>query len=190
MPEPARGPTPAATARSGLVSDAGRSVQDEPTADRAGGDTTRDRRGSDPEETTMGFTPYLFFSNDECAAAFDFYHQVLGGELHVMTNADAPSDEDRMPGAPPESVMHASLELPTGSLWGSDDPTGDGGPKTGVAVAYTAPDVAEARRVFEGLAQGGEVMMPFAPTFYSAGFGGLTDKFGVQWMVDTSEQPA
>lgn len=132
----------------------------------------------------MGFTPYLFFSGD-CAQAFARYHEVFGGELNVMTNAQAPSDKDRMPGAAPDSILHASLALPTGSLWGSDDPSGDGGPKTGVAVTFTAPDVDEARRVFDALAEGGEVMMPFGPTFYSPGFGGLTDRFGVQWMVDT-----
>ncbi|MFP5326180.1 MAG: VOC family protein, partial [Acidimicrobiia bacterium] len=68
---------------------------------------------------------------------------------------------------------------------GSDDPTGDGGPKVGVAVTYTALDEEEARRVFEALADGGQVFMAFEPTFFSKGFGSCMDRWGVNWMVDT-----
>jgi len=136
----------------------------------------------------MSISPYLFFSGD-CAEAFRFYQEVLGGELEVMTFADAPPDADQMPGATPDQVMHAALTLPDALLMGSDDPTGDGGPKTGVAVTYTAPDADRARQVFESLAEGGEVQMPFAPTFWSSGFGACLDRFGVSWMVDTAGEP-
>lgn len=134
----------------------------------------------------MTISPYLFFSGD-CAEAFRFYKDVLGGELEVMTNADTPPGVDPMPGATPDQVMHASLTLHDALLMGSDDPTGDGGPKTGVAVAYTAPDTDSARRIFEALSVGGEVQMPFEATFWSAGFGACLDRFGVSWMVDTAE---
>ena len=33
------------------------------------------------------------------------------------------------------------------------------------------------------LAQGGQVQMPFAKTFFSPGFGMVADRFGVSWMV-------
>ncbi len=136
----------------------------------------------------MTISPYLFFSGD-CAEAFRFYQQVLGGDLEVMTNADTPPGVDQMPGSTPDQVMHASLTLPDALLMGSDDPTGDGGPKTGVAVAYTAPDVDSARRIFEALSTDGEVQMPFEATFWSAGFGACLDRFGVSWMVDTAGEP-
>lgn len=136
----------------------------------------------------MSFHPYLFFSGD-CAAAFDRYHQVLGGELTVMTHADLPEGAEPMPGAEPHHVMHASLTLDGGLLMGSDDPTGDGGPKVGVAVTYTAPDEDAARKAFEGLADGGEVTMPFEATFWSRGFGACNDRFGIPWMVDTAGEP-
>jgi PhnB protein len=85
--------------------------------------------------------------------------------------------------------MHASIQIGEGFLMGSDDPTGDGGPKAGVAVTYAAPDEQEAKRVFEALAEGGEVYMPFEPTFFSKGFGACIDRYGVNWMVDTQGQP-
>jgi PhnB protein len=137
----------------------------------------------------MSFHPYLFFSNGQCAEAFRRYHEVFGGELQVMTNADVPEGVDPMPGASPEHVMHASIGLGGGFLMGSDDPTGDGGPKVGVAVSYAAPDVQEGKRVFEALAEGGQVFMPFEPAFFSKGFGSCVDRFGVSWMVDTQGEP-
>jgi PhnB protein len=137
----------------------------------------------------MSFHPYLFFSNGECAEAFGRYHEIFGGELQVMLTADLPEGEEPMPGAEPHHVMHASIEVNGGFLMGSDDPTGDGGPKVGVAATFTAPDAAEGKRVFEALAEGGQAFMPFEPTFYSKGFGSCVDRFGVNWMVDTQGEP-
>ncbi len=137
----------------------------------------------------MSFHPYLFFSNGQCAEAFRRYHDIFGGELQVMTNAELPEGEEAMPGAAPEHVLHASIQLGTGLLMGSDDPTGDGGPKVGVAVTYLAADEQTGKRVFDALAEGGEVLMAFQPTFFSKGFGTCVDRFGVNWMVDLEGEP-
>lgn len=133
----------------------------------------------------MSFNPYLFFSGGRCAEAFDRYHEIFGGERQVMTFADAPEGQE-MPGAEPHHVMHAAITVGDGLLMGSDDPTGDGGPTSGMAVSYTAPDLRRGREVFEALAEGGEVQMPFEATFWSPGFGACVDRFGVSWMVDTA----
>lgn len=135
----------------------------------------------------MSFHPYVFFSDGQCAEAFRRYQQIFGGELQVMTNADVPEGIDAMPGASPEHVMHAAIQVGGGLLMGSDDPTGDGGPKVGVAVTYTATDEQEGERVFEALSEGGQVFLPFGPTFFSKGFGSCVDRFGVNWMVNTQE---
>lgn len=138
----------------------------------------------------MSFSPYLFFSDGRCREAFTFYNQVFGGELQVMTNSERPAGSDPMPGADPTHVMHASLTLDGQAIMGSDDPTGDGGPKAGFAVSYTAADDGTANKVFDALAEGGEVTMPMEPTFWASAFGMCTDRFGVAWMVDAAEQPA
>jgi PhnB protein len=39
--------------------------------------------------------------------------------------------------------------------------------------------------VFKALADGGEVQMPLAETFFSPSFGMVADRFGVPWMVVT-----
>jgi len=131
----------------------------------------------------MTFHAYLFFSGGDCAKAFERYGEVFGGEPTIMRMADVPPDQ-RMPGADDDFVMHASLQVGDGLLMGSDDPTGDGGAKTGFSVSYSAPDAATARQVFDALADGGEVTMPLEEVFWSQAFGTVTDRFGVPWMVD------
>ena len=131
------------------------------------------------------FQPYLFFSGD-CRQAFTRYHEIFGGDLSIMSNADAP-EADRMPGAADDAVMHAAIVVPGGGvLMGSDDPTGDGGPKTGVAVSVSFDDVDDAKKAFEALADGGRVDMPLEPTFFAPLFGGVTDRWGVSWLVGAS----
>lgn len=136
----------------------------------------------------MSFSPYLFFSGN-CAEAFEHYRVVFDGQLDVMRNAEAPEGAG-MPDVDPDTVMHAALRLgDTALLMGSDDPTGTGGPKLGFAVSYSAPDDAEARRVFDALAEDGEITMEYTETFWSVGFGMCTDRFGVSWMVDVAGEP-
>jgi PhnB protein len=44
--------------------------------------------------------------------------------------------------------------------------------------------VDEGKKLFDALAAGGEVTMPYGPQFWAVGFGMLKDKFGVPWMVN------
>jgi PhnB protein len=134
------------------------------------------------------FHPYLFFSDGRCREAFTRYQEIFGGRLDVMTNADVP-DGEGMPDAEPTMVMHAALVDGDAILLGSDDPTGDGGPRVGSSVSYTAADLTSGARVFDALAEGGEVTLPFGETFWSKGFGMCTDRFGVPWMVGVDAPP-
>jgi PhnB protein len=134
------------------------------------------------------FHPYLFFSDGRCREAFTRYQEIFGGRLDVMTNADVP-DGEGMPDAEPTMVMHAALVDGDAILLGSDDPTGDGGPRVGSSVSYTAADLTAGARVFDALAEGGEVTLPFGETFWSKGFGMCTDRFGVPWMVGVDAPP-
>ena len=129
----------------------------------------------------MSFDPYLFFSGN-CREAMTRYQEIFGGDLVLVPNSEAPEGAG-MPGASPDSIMHAALTLGGRLLMASDDPTGNDGPKTGVAVSHTAADAGEAKRIFDGLAEGGEVQMPLGETFFSPAFGACLDRFGVPWMV-------
>jgi len=51
-------------------------------------------------------------------------------------------------------------------------------------VSVSIGDAAEGERVFNALAEGGKVTMPFQKTFWSSGFGSTVDRFGIPWMVN------
>jgi PhnB protein len=57
--------------------------------------------------------------------------------------------------------------------------------QAGSAVHLIRPDAEAAGATFAALAEGGEVTMPFAATFWAAGFGMLRDRWGVSWMIST-----
>ena len=132
----------------------------------------------------MAFTPYLFFSGGTCREAFTRYQEVFGGELVLLPMSEAPPGEVDVPADQADLIMHAALMLQDHLLMASDDPTGDGGPMKGISVSWTTPVIAEAERVFEALAEGGEVTMPMAPTFWAPMFGACVDRFGVPWMIN------
>jgi PhnB protein len=129
----------------------------------------------------MSFHAYLFFSGD-CRQAMTRYQEVFGGQLEMMRMGDAP-DDGSMPGADPELVIHASLQLDDGLLMASDDPTGSGAPRAGMMVSYTAADAETANRVFDALAEGGQVTQEMIETFFSPAFGMCVDRWGTPWMV-------
>ncbi len=134
------------------------------------------------------FHPYLFFAGF-CREAFTRYQEVFGGELQIVTNADMPENE-RMPDVGDDVVMHAALTIGDGLLMGSDDPTADEPrPTMGVSVNVGLPTVDETKRVFEALAEGGQVDMPIEAVSFSPAFGMVRDRFGVSWLL-TAEPEA
>jgi len=140
---------------------------------------------------TTTLTPYLSFGGNT-REAFAFYEQALGAKIETMMRyADMPVPPDGAPGCgdgnPPtgEGIMHACLALPGGAMLFAGDPP-PGMPYEGIkgamlAVQYDTID--EAHSAFHALSQGGEVMMPLAPSFWARTFGMLTDRFGVRWAV-------
>ena len=57
----------------------------------------------------------------------------------------------------------------------------------GFSVSIQVDDEGEAKRIFDALADGGTVTLPFAPTFWAKGFGMLKDRFGTPWMVGSAK---
>jgi PhnB protein len=131
----------------------------------------------------MAFRPYLAFAGN-CREAFTRYQEIFGGELVLLTMADAPPNAGPPPpGAKKDAIMHAAL---TGDelLMGADDPSGNfDGTVRGMCVNCSLPNVAEATRVFDALAEGGQIQAPLGETFFAPAFGMCMDRFGIPWMV-------
>lgn len=52
------------------------------------------------------------------------------------------------------------------------------------AISINTDSEEEAKRLFDGLSEGGQITMPLEKTFWGALFGMFTDKFGINWMVN------
>ena len=133
----------------------------------------------------MQVQPYLFFDG-RCEEAIEFYRRALGAEVTMLMRfKDGPQcDEPAMvpPGAA-DKVMHASLRLGETTVLASDGRC-EGRPSfQGFSLSLTVRDDAEAERLFDALAAGGQVQMPLAKTFFSSRFGMVADRFGVSWMI-------
>ena len=128
--------------------------------------------------------PYLALDGS-CAEAMRFYAGVLGGTLGILTNRQSPFAE-RCPPEHLDRVMHARLELEDGtSLYAGDCPPGmlyQG--IHGVSIALNYDSVEKAQQVFDVLAEGGTVTMPFSDTFWAKKFGMVKDRFGCNWIVN------
>jgi PhnB protein len=127
---------------------------------------------------------YLFFDGN-CAEAMRFYERTLGGKLEVlMTHAESP-DAAQMPPGSADRILHARLVLDGRLLMASDAMVGQ--PYTGMkgfSLSLIYPTAADAQRMFDALAEGGQVTMPLQKTFWAEAFGMLVDRFGTPWMVN------
>ncbi len=129
----------------------------------------------------MVFRPYLFFGGN-CREAFSRYQEIFGGELTLMTMRDVPGEEP--PADKADLIIHAALTIGEDLLMASDDPTTESfGPVQGMMVSYDVADVAEAKRIFDALSDGGTVTQPLEPTFFAEAFGMCVDRFGTPWMI-------
>ncbi|MCB1886473.1 MAG: VOC family protein [Rhodocyclaceae bacterium] len=134
----------------------------------------------------MTLEPYLTF-NGRCEEALQFYVRQLDAEVTaLMRFADAPEHGAGCAPGPqpaPDKIMHACLRIGDATLMASDG-MADGPPRfEGFALTLAVEDEASARRRFEALGDGGQILMPLAPTFFAHQFGMVADRFGVSWMV-------
>jgi PhnB protein len=131
----------------------------------------------------MEISPYVTFSG-QCAEAFRFYEQVLGGRIVMMqTHGETPM-KDHVPASWQDKILHARLEVGSFALMGSDAPPDRYKPSEGIAVSISVP-ASDGERIFRQLSEGGKVGMPFQKTFWAAGFGMVVDRFGTPWMVNS-----
>jgi PhnB protein len=130
----------------------------------------------------MQVQPYLFFDG-RCDEAIEFYKKTLGAEVGMLMRwKDAP-DKSMCTAANADKVMHSSLKIGETRVMASDG-RNTGNPKfDGFALSLNAKDEADADRMFNALANGGQVIMPMSKTFFSPRFGMTADKFGVHWMI-------
>jgi len=129
--------------------------------------------------------PYLFFSG-KCEEALEFYKSALGARVDCLMrfkDAPEPPPPGQLPPGQENKVMHANFRIGEAMIMASDG-CGEAEPFAGFSLSLAVRTGAEADRYFNALAQGGKVEMPLGKTFWSPRFGMVTDKFGVNWMIN------
>ena len=128
----------------------------------------------------MQLSNYLFFT-DTCDQALRFYEECgLGRVVEVLRYGvgGMPVKSEAMRG----KVMHARFEGP-GLLFHASD-NDDAEPMRGSAHLLAMDDRDSTDRLFGLLGQGGVVTTPLGIQPWGDYYGKLTDRFGVQWMLD------
>ncbi len=126
----------------------------------------------------MRLSNYLFFTND-CEAALAFYAACgLGTVVELKRYGENGMPVPEMRGL----VMHAAFAGPGVFFYASDNH--DAEPMRGSAHILMMDDVEKTTNLFGKLSEGGRVTTLLAIQPWGDFFGKLTDRFGVQWMLN------
>lgn len=135
---------------------------------------------------SISLDAYIFFKGN-CREAMEFYESVFGGDLNLMTLGDMPADmqtdeyKDRK-----DEIMNAVLKTDHFTLRASDSKAASPETKK-VELCLTGDDEATMRQWFDGLGQDDSVKMKLQKMFWGDIFGTITDKFGVDWMMNITQ---
>lgn len=117
-----------------------------------------------------------------CEEAFRFYEQQLGGTITMMMKADQLPPDVKRPGSA-NFVIHARMNVAGVELIGNDVPENSFKPIRSAYLYLVLDSAEEADRIYTILADGGQVSMPIAETFFASRFAQLRDRFGTLWTV-------
>ncbi|MBY8823471.1 VOC family protein [Sphingomonas colocasiae] len=129
--------------------------------------------------------PQLEFDG-QCREAFERYAALFGGEITVMNTLGETGDVPLPPGSTagaPDMVRFAELRLGDTRLLGNDLPADQYASPRGFNLAMHFETADEARRIFDGLADGGSISVAPTKVAWAALFGMVTDRFGIPWLI-------
>lgn len=126
--------------------------------------------------------PYIHL-NGNAREAMEFYKSVFGGKLDMSTFKEAnlsqdPSDDNK--------IMHAMLVTENGlTIMASDTPKHmEYKPGVSISISLSGDENDVITGYWEKLSEGATITAPFAKAPWGDTFGMLTDKFGIEWLVD------
>jgi PhnB protein len=137
---------------------------------------------------------YLTFDGN-CEEAFSFYKSIFGGAYDYISRfSEMPAHDDYpLREEDHNRIMHVSLPISKETILMGSDCAGEKAKhfKEGnnFSISVHVDTKEEADRFCKGLSEGGSVNMPMNETFWGSYFGMLTDKFGINWMINCNLQP-
>ena len=121
----------------------------------------------------MTLDPYLFFTGN-CNEAMEFYKGIFGGEHDISPNADG------------VGIMHAYLHGGDVVIMASDSDRTTPYETCQISLSLSGNDTEKITGAFHKLAEGGKITSDLKVESWGDTFGGVTDKFGIDWMVNIS----
>lgn len=127
--------------------------------------------------------PYMHFK-DNARQAMEFYQSVFGGELTISTFREGMGDNS----ATADNIMHSMLVIgPEMTIMAADTPPGmesNPGSSVGLSLSGETTDEEKLTEYWSKLSESGTPLVPLAKAPWGDTFGMLTDKFGMEWMVN------
>lgn len=132
--------------------------------------------------------PFLRFNDNKGNEAMKFYQSIFGGKLELMMVKDSPMAKD-VPAEKQNNLMHSILTTPKMSFIGMDMMRDKAVVGDNVGMSLLCESEEELRGYFTKLSEGGEVFMAPEMQFWGGIFGVLTDKYGIEWMMNFQKEP-
>jgi PhnB protein len=130
----------------------------------------------------MKLCVYLNYGGN-CAEAFRFYEQHLGGKITMMLTHGQQPNAAQVPDGWKDAILHARIEIGSTIVMGADIPGDRFQPMRSAYLTLIVDTAEEAERVYALLSDGGEIFMKMEKTFFANRFAMLRDRFGTSWML-------
>ena len=134
-------------------------------------------------------TSLIFHGQTE--AALQYYEDVLDAEtLYLMRFRDSPDQSHTKPGME-DLIFHATFRVQDTVIMASDVGYQDSDSKpefVGFSLLLQMQSVDAARRVFNALADQGQVVIPLAESKFTSWYGIVVDPFGISWKINVSTE--
>lgn len=131
-------------------------------------------------------TPYINFAG-KCREALAFYQQCFDGQIMALqTFGDVP---EQAQGQAADNIMHAEFKAKGIYFIASDGfPGMHTAQESNISLYLNLESMNELTRLFHALTESSLVSMPLQDLFWGERFCDLTDRFGVQWLLNCNSR--
>jgi len=130
----------------------------------------------------MKLNTYLNYGGN-CAGAFRFYEEHLGGKITMMRTHGEQPGATNVPPERQKDILHARITLGGTELMAADVPPERFQPMRSAYLSLSVDSIEEAERIHALLSDGGQIFMPMQETYFAFRFSMLRDRFGTSWMI-------
>ena len=136
----------------------------------------------------MQAIPTIYFPG-LCADALSFYRDVLHADVLFQLTAIPDSPPQFLEPGSPGKIIRAGLRIGDALVYFSEGHHPDQAPAfAGFSMNLHVDSADEVARILQALGEGGDVRVPLRPTSWADAFGGVIDRYGMHWMIETGSR--